>query len=52
MGELSSRDTVVISVSPFGSSIIRVVVKIMVPFWIPTTIRHLIFRVLKKGPEF
>ena len=27
-----------------------VVVKIMVPFWIPIIIRHLIFRVPKKGP--
>ena len=26
-----------------------VVVKIMVPFWIPIIIRHLIFRVPKKG---
>ena len=29
---------------------IWVVVKIMVPFWAPTIIRHLIFRVSKKGP--
>ena len=29
---------------------IWVVVKIMVPFWIPIIIRHLIFRVPKKGP--
>ena len=29
---------------------IWVVVKIMVPFWVPITIRHLIFRVPKKGP--
>ena len=28
----------------------RLVVKIMVPFWIPIIIRHLIFRVPKKGP--
>ena len=28
---------------------IWVVVKIMVSFWIPTIIRHLIFRVPKKG---
>ena len=27
-----------------------VVVKMMVPFWIPSTIWHLIFRVPKKGP--
>ena len=27
-----------------------VVVKIMVPFWVPIAIRHLIFRVPKKGP--
>ena len=27
-----------------------VVVKIMVPFWVPIIIRHLIFRVPKKGP--
>ena len=26
-----------------------VVVKIMVPFWIPIIIRHLLFRVPKKG---
>ena len=29
---------------------IRVVVKIMVPFRVPIIIRHLIFRVPKKGP--
>ena len=29
---------------------IWVVVKIMVPFWAPKIIRHLIFRVSKKGP--
>ena len=29
---------------------IWVVVKIMVPCWIPILIRHLIFRVPKKGP--
>ena len=28
---------------------IWVVVKIMVPFWVPFVIRHLIFRVPKKG---
>ena len=28
------------------------VVKIMVPFWIPTTIRHLIFRVPKRDRNF
>ena len=27
-----------------------VVVKIMVPFWVPVIIRHLLFRVPKKGP--
>ena len=27
-----------------------VVVKIMVPFWVPIIVRHLIFRVPKKGP--
>ena len=26
------------------------IVKIMVPFWVPIIIRHLIFRVPKKGP--
>ena len=31
---------------------IWVVVKIMVPFWTPIIIRHLIFRVPKKGPSF
>ena len=29
---------------------IWVVVKIMVPFWVPNIIRHLIFRVPEKGP--
>ena len=29
---------------------IWVVVKIMVPFWVPIIVRHLIFRVPKKGP--
>ena len=33
-----------------GTVCIWVVVKIMVPFWIPNIIRHLIFRVPKKGP--
>ena len=28
----------------------RVVVKIMVPFWIPIIIRHLIYRLPKMGP--
>ena len=27
-----------------------VVVKIMVPFWVPINIRHLLFRVPKQGP--
>ena len=27
-----------------------VVVKVMVPFWILIIIRHLIFRVIRKGP--
>ena len=31
-------------------SITWVVVKIMVPFWVPIIIRHLIFRVPKIGP--
>ena len=31
---------------------IWVVVKIMVPFWIPAILRHPIFRVPKKGPHF
>ena len=29
-----------------------VVVKIMIPFGIPIIIRHLIFRVPEKGPQF
>ena len=29
---------------------VGVVVKIKVPFWVPTIIRHLLFRVPKKGP--
>ena len=33
-----------------GSGSIWVVVKIMVPFWVPIIIRHLIFRVPRKGP--
>ena len=28
----------------------RVVIKIVVAFWIPIIVRHLIFRVPKKGP--
>ena len=32
------------------TSYIWVVVKIMVPFWVPIIIRHLLFRVPKKGP--
>ena len=32
------------------SKLYWVVVKIMVPFWVPIKIRHLIFRVSKKGP--
>ena len=31
---------------------IWVVVKIMVPFWVPIILRHLIFRVPKKGHNF
>ena len=31
---------------------IWVVVKTMVPFWVPILIRHLIFRVPKKRPQF
>ena len=34
------------------SSAMWVVVKIMVPFWVPIIIRHLLFRVPKKGPSF
>ena len=30
--------------------LIGVVVKIMVPFWVPNIVRHLIFRVPQKGP--
>ena len=34
-----------------GSTFVNwVVVKIMVPFWVPIIIRHLIFRVPKTGP--
>ena len=29
---------------------IWVVVKIKVPFWVPIIVRHLLFRVPKKGP--
>ena len=36
----------------FGEFSIWVVVKIMVPFWIPIIIRQLIYRVPKKGPYF
>ena len=44
-----SRDFLKPSPSGFmGSYIIWVVVKIMVPFWVPIIIRHLIFRVPKK----
>ena len=38
--------------SIYLSNSIRVVVKIMVPFGAPITIRHLLFRVPKKGPNF
>ena len=31
---------------------IGVVVKIMVPFWVPSIIRHLLFRVPKRDPNF
>ena len=58
---LGFRNSSLTSPRPFLSSIERtwdcyimgtiwVVVKIMVPFWIPIIIRHLIFRVPKKGP--
>ena len=36
--------------APWLAIRIWVVAKIMVPFWIPIIIRHLIFRVPKKGP--
>ena len=29
-----------------------VVVKIMVPFWVPSIIRHRVFRYQKRGPNF
>ena len=29
-----------------------VVVKIMVPFWVPNVVRHLLFRVPKRDPNF
>ena len=44
--ELSNALVIIVKV--LGS--IWVVVKIMVPFWVPIIIRHLIFRVPKKGP--
>ena len=31
------------------SAVLWVVVKIMVPFWVPNIVRHLFFRVPKKG---
>ena len=34
----------------FCPSTVWVVVKIMVPFGVPNIIRHLVFRVPKKGP--
>ena len=34
----------------YGEAVIWVVVKIKVLFWVPIIIRHLLFRVPKKGP--
>ena len=34
----------------FSDGMRWVVVKIMVPFWVPIIIRHLLFRVPNKGP--
>ena len=34
----------------FDKAYIWVVLKIMVPFWVPNIMRHLLFRVPKKGP--
>ena len=36
--------------APQNGMSIWVVVKIMVPFWVPIIIRHLLFRVPRKGP--
>ena len=35
---------------PADATSMWVVVKIMLPFWVPNIVRHLLFRVLKKGP--
>ena len=37
-----------VTFNPLG--LIWVVVNIMVPFWVPNIVRHLLFRVPKKGP--
>ena len=42
---LNPRSTTLIVVSSYGW-----LSKIMVPFWVPDIVRHLIFRVPKKGP--
>ena len=39
-----------VELDALAPAFIWVVVKIMVPFWIPNIIRHLIFSVPKKGP--
>ena len=49
--EVSETQGLVFGGFDFGKGeAIWVVVKIMVPFWVPIIIRPLIFRVPKKGP--
>ena len=40
----------IMRINPKPTPYIWVVVKIMVPFWIPNIVRHLIFTVPQKGP--
>ena len=48
--EFESITTLGMVVAYMGLPGIWVIVKIMVPVWVPIIIRHLLFKVPKKGP--
>ena len=51
LGFKDLRLGIVLGLRAFGVKQLRFgCVKIMVPFWVPTIARHLLFRVPKKGP--
>ena len=54
LGRKNARTSIsILDVTVFSNGLfVWVVVKIRVPFWIPNIIRHLIFRVPKRDPNF